>query len=95
MMPLMSDLDWKGLDFSEQRFKELMPHVDPASWMREVESQKEYCFRNFPGVFPKNSRLFSNVCWRPSDQKILLDARARAPWGEDAFVAKSGELTRH
>ena len=40
-MPQYSDLDWSGLEFTEQQFSQLM-HIDSDQWMKEVLSHKEF-----------------------------------------------------
>ena len=39
-MPRFEDIDWKGLDYSHDRYDELMT-VDPAMWLKELELQDE------------------------------------------------------
>jgi phosphoenolpyruvate carboxykinase (GTP) len=39
-VPHYSDIDWKGLDFSEEKFEELQ-HFDRAAWRQEILSHEE------------------------------------------------------
>ena len=40
LQPEYSDLDWRGLDFGPERFRQVM-RLDPARWGRELEAHDE------------------------------------------------------
>lgn len=41
LMPEYADLDWNGLEFSEEQFKNVM-NIDPDKWLIEVDSHKKF-----------------------------------------------------
>ncbi|QEG33797.1 phosphoenolpyruvate carboxykinase (GTP) [Bythopirellula goksoeyrii] len=43
-MPKYKDIDWQGLDFSEEQFQQLMS-VDRNDWMKEIASHDELFFK--------------------------------------------------
>ena len=49
--PNYSDIDWTGLDFSEEKFDELQ-HFDRAAWRAEILSHEEL-FLDLKSHLPK------------------------------------------
>ena len=43
--PRYEDLDWSGLDFSAEQFKQVTS-LDQAAWNKELDSHKEF-FKSF------------------------------------------------
>ncbi len=72
-MPKYDDIDWQGLDFSCERFNELMM-VDRESWKKEISSHETL----FSKLYDKLPKEF------PYIQELLLSALWRSPehWGQ-------------
>jgi phosphoenolpyruvate carboxykinase (GTP) len=43
-MPQYKDIDWRGLEFSEEQFEQLMS-VERGEWMQEIASHDELFFK--------------------------------------------------
>lgn len=65
-MPKYEDIDWQGLDFSCDRFNELMM-VDRESWKREISSHETLfskLYDKLPKEFPYIRELLLSSLWR-------------------------------
>lgn len=69
-MPKYDDLDWQGLDFSHDRFNELMT-VDRESWKKEISSHEALfskLYDKLPKEFPYIHELLLSSLWRSPEQ---------------------------
>ncbi len=69
-MPRYEDLDWTGLDFSPEKFYELMK-VDREAWKREVSSHESLFSRLYdklPKEFLYMRELILSSLWRSPEQ---------------------------
>ncbi len=76
-MPCYEDIEWKGLDFSKDRFKELMA-VDSEAWKAEVMSHQELFERLYdrlPKEFVLMRELILSSLWRTSEKWELASER--------------------
>jgi phosphoenolpyruvate carboxykinase (GTP) len=65
-MPKYEDIDWTGLDFSQDRFNELMM-VDRESWKKEISSHETLfskLYDKLPKEFPYIRELLLSSLWR-------------------------------
>jgi phosphoenolpyruvate carboxykinase (GTP) len=65
-MPKYEDIDWQGLDFSCERFNELMM-VDRESWKKEISSHETLfskLYDKLPKEFPYMRELLLSSLWR-------------------------------
>jgi phosphoenolpyruvate carboxykinase (GTP) len=77
-VPRYEDLDWRGLDFTPQRFKELMA-VDRDIWMKEALSHEELFLKLYDKL-PKEMifirELLLSGLWRSPEHWGLAPERA-------------------
>ena len=69
-MPKYEDIDWSGLDFSCDRFNELMM-VDRESWKKEISSHETLfskLYDKLPKEFPYMRELLLSSLWRSPQQ---------------------------
>ena len=69
-MPKYEDIDWSGLDFSCDRFNELMM-VDRESWKKEISSHETLfskLYDKLPKEFPYIRELLLSSLWRSPEQ---------------------------
>ena len=69
-MPKYEDIDWTGLDFSQDRFNELMM-VDRESWKKEISSHETLfskLYDKLPKEFPYIRELLLSSLWRSPQQ---------------------------
>jgi phosphoenolpyruvate carboxykinase (GTP) len=69
-MPRYEDLDWEGLEFSRERFGEVM-RVDRAEWMREIQSHEELftlLYDRLPKEFLFLRELLRSSLWRSPER---------------------------
>ena len=76
-VPRYEDLDWRGLDFSEAQFNQLMA-VDREAWQQEVASHDELFFRLYdrlPKEFVFLRELILSSLWRSPEEWGLAQER--------------------
>ncbi|MCG8384512.1 MAG: phosphoenolpyruvate carboxykinase (GTP) [Cytophagales bacterium] len=76
-MPRYQDLDWAGLDFSEEQFDELMS-IDREAWKREVlmhEELFERMYDKLPKEFFFMRELLLSSLWRSPEKWALAPER--------------------
>ena len=76
-VPRYEDLDWRGLDFSEAQFNQLMA-VDREAWQHEVASHDELFFRLYdrlPKEFVFLRELILSSLWRSPEEWGLAQER--------------------
>ena len=76
-VPRYEDLDWRGLDFSEAQFNQLMA-VDREAWQQEVASHAELFFRLYdrlPKEFVFLRELILSSLWRSPEEWGLAQER--------------------
>ena len=69
-MPRYEDLDWEGLEFSRERFGEVM-RVDRAEWMREIQAHEELftlLYDRLPKEFLFLRELLRSSLWRSPER---------------------------
>ena len=80
-MPRYEDLDWRGLDFSKEKFNQLMA-VDRDSWVEEVMSHEEL-FAKLYDRLPKElifiRELILSSLWRSPERWEFRDEVAAVP----------------
>jgi phosphoenolpyruvate carboxykinase (GTP) len=67
-VPRYEDLDWRGIDFSQEKFNAVMA-VDREEWKREVQGHEEL----FAKLYDRLPREFQSV------RELLLSALWRSP----------------
>ncbi len=80
-MPKYEDLQWDGLDFSEQQFDELMA-VEREEWKQEILSHEELLERIYdrlPREFGALRELLLSGLWRSPEHWHLAEERYLAP----------------
>lgn len=76
-VPRYEDLDWRGLDFSEAQFRQLMA-VDREAWQQEVASHDELFVRLYdrlPKEFIFLRELILSALWRSPEEWGLAQER--------------------
>jgi phosphoenolpyruvate carboxykinase (GTP) len=72
-MPRYQDLDWRGLDFSEDQFEELMA-VDRPNWVREITAHDDLFLRIYDRL-PKEitfiRELLLSGLWRSPEHWVM------------------------
>ena len=69
-MPRYSDLDWRGLDYSEEEFNQLMK-VDRDDWQAEIAAHDELFIRLYdrlPKEFIFLRELILSALWRSPEE---------------------------
>ena len=77
-MPRYEDIDWKGLDFTQEEFEEIMT-IDRESWKREVlmhEELFERMYDKLPKEFFFMRELMLSSLWRSPKKWGLAPERA-------------------
>ncbi|HSP68605.1 MAG TPA: phosphoenolpyruvate carboxykinase (GTP), partial [Bryobacteraceae bacterium] len=76
-MPRHEDLDWKGLDFAEEKFNELQT-VDREAWKKEVSSHESMfskLYDKLPKEFFFTRELVLSGLWRSPEEGSLAHER--------------------
>ena len=71
-VPKYKDLDWRGLDFTEDQFNQVMS-IDRDLWLKEIASHDELFFKLYDRL-PKEMtfirELLLSSLWRSSEEKV-------------------------
>lgn len=76
-MPRYKDIDWTGLDFSEEEFNKLMA-IDREEWKKEILSHEELfekLYDKLPKEFFFMRELMLSAMWRSPEQWSLAEER--------------------
>ena len=76
-MPRYKDIDWTGLDFSEEEFNKLMA-IDREQWKKEILSHEELfekLYDRLPKEFFFMRELMLSSMWRSPEQWSLAEER--------------------
>lgn len=76
-MPRYKDIDWTGLDFSEEQFNELM-EIDAEAWKKEILSHEELfekLYDKLPKEFFFMRELLLSSVWRSPEKWTLASER--------------------
>jgi phosphoenolpyruvate carboxykinase (GTP) len=76
-MPRYKDIDWTGLDFSEEEFNKLMA-IDREQWKKEILSHEELfekLYDKLPKEFFFMRELMLSSMWRSPEQWSLAEER--------------------
>jgi phosphoenolpyruvate carboxykinase (GTP) len=76
-MPRYKDIDWTGLDFSEEEFNKLMA-IDREQWKKEILSHEELfekLYDKLPKEFFFMRELMLSSMWRSPEQWVLAEER--------------------